>query len=341
MKHLLVAITALASAGLAVAGCTARPPRSEAVHPEDADVRTRGHDAGVAHATGTIATSRTSDRMDMASTKGPPDALDRARSARGRYVTPSPVERDTLREAMRALVAGDRSRAELFAAKVGFVVDALEPYPDLLLLRERDDARRGGGAYVLRTGCTSRLVVQAPHTLFDAHTLPIAWAVFARTHARALFVDTVHRYRGAEASASGDHPADVAHADDSLFHAATLGALDALRTPDVVQIHGFAPRSGGADVRAVVSVGVDRENLRDTALAKRALEEALRGPVLRFPDEIRELGATTNVQGRATRARGGRFLHVELGAEVRERAAEDSDTRVRIADAIVRALGGR
>ncbi len=191
---------------------------------------------------------------------------------------------------------------------------------------------------MVRPGSTSNLIIQAPHRFHDEHTLPIAWQLFARTKALALYVNTVHRYRGSEPDNDGNHPADVAHNQDSLFHAATLGAIDAVRNVDLVQIHGFDDREETADYAAVVSAGERKRGLRHVQETRERLERALGQTVLRFPDDTSKLGATTNVQGMAVRAHDGRFLHVELSTKVRARCSRNASTTATLVDEIARAL---
>ncbi|WP_438013697.1 hypothetical protein WMF18_22480 [Sorangium sp. So ce315] len=80
----------------------------------------------------------------------------------------------------------------------GFALRAV-PGRDLWVLSEEakdKERRRGAAAVVLRTGAAASLIVEAPHTFFDRGTLPIALAVFEAQRARALVVNTSHRYGG-------------------------------------------------------------------------------------------------------------------------------------------------
>ncbi|MGK3992954.1 hypothetical protein [Sorangium sp. So ce1024] len=80
----------------------------------------------------------------------------------------------------------------------GFALRAI-PGRDLWVLSEEvkdKERRRGAAAVVLRTGAAAPLLVEAPHTFFDRGTLPIALAVFEVQRARALLINTSHRYGG-------------------------------------------------------------------------------------------------------------------------------------------------
>ncbi|XXX72256.1 hypothetical protein WMF30_31870 [Sorangium sp. So ce134] len=91
------------------------------------------------------------------------------------------------------------------AAPPGFALRAV-PGRDLWVLSEDGSRRRGAAAVVLRTGAAAPLIVEAPHTFFDQGTLPIALAIFEAQQARALIVNTSHRYGGhpKPSNAAGD-----------------------------------------------------------------------------------------------------------------------------------------
>lgn len=254
-----------------------------------------------------------------------------------RYVVPTEAEYRTMRDAVAELAQGQRERARESLATIGFQVVDLEG--DLVLVRE-GARRRGGGAYVFRSGATSRLIVQAPHTFFDEGTLPLACELFARGHGSALFINTSHRNKSAPKTPSGVFPADVAHARDSLFQAATEGMLRAraAQKPVVVQLHGFGERE--AEGAVVLSAGVRRLRLANVSAAHAALGRVIDGGVLRFPDDQNDLGATTNVQGALVREAGGQFLHVELGAPLRRALLSNAIYRASVLSTLADAMEG-
>lgn len=267
-------------------------------------------------------------------------ATRRGGSDADRYVVPTDAEREAFRDLVARIVGSGptgRSAAATLATSIGFEIVDVAEVPGAVLVRELPSKRRGGGAYILRLESASKLFVQAPHTFFDEGTLPLACELFARADARALFIDTAHRYKAADADEKGDHPADVAHAASSLFQAATEGALRAAPQATVVQLHGFAARDAGTTV--VVSGG---ERAPGNALVTRvaqALSGATQG-VRRFPEDTGELGATTNVQGAAVRKAGGQFLHVEMQSGLRRSMLSDAEMRGRFLGALAAAVGG-
>jgi hypothetical protein len=316
----------------------------------------RAHDAsGTADAASTSTPSTSSSQastvLDRESDGSPamkcPDELIYARrggSDENRYVVPDDGERAALTDAIGKLAADPaanpaaRHDAETRLTAIGFEVVDIASLPGAVIVREVESRRRGGGAYLIRLGSTSRLAVQTPHTFFDEGTLPLGCELFARTGARALFVETAHRYKAAEATEDGEHPADVAHQSDSLFQAATSGLLGAGVTT-FVQLHGFTLRKPNEIV--VLSSGAKVPGDALVERARDALAPVLKsgGHVARFPADTLDFGATTNVQGALVRSKGARFLHVEMDSRLRKDLNLMPDYRGRFLLALASALG--
>jgi hypothetical protein len=213
--------------------------------------------------------------------------------------------------------ARDLARAHVLELQL---VDARDAGGALWVLREAGNRRAGDGLYVFRPG-GAPVCVQAPHTFFDEGTGDIALAVAADLRAVALFANTVHRYAPVVAGAA-ESAADVAHAPRSLFRAATEGLLAARALP-IIQLHGFGPSEAlPADAAAVVADGAStRPPDAPAARLRSALAEALARRVLLYGVDAHELGATTNIEGRAAREAGAPFLHVEMSRATRSDAA--------------------
>jgi hypothetical protein len=236
----------------------------------------------------------------------------------GRFAVPTPQEQQIVEQAIKQLLTGvARDAVQKSLATVGFRIDAIAEWPGVLFVHE-ETRLRGGGGYVLRPEAKSRWAVQAPHTFFDAGTLPLACTMFQKSDARAFFFNTSHRYKSATKTADGRSPADVAHGDSTLFQAATRGLLASVPACSVVQLHGFAERE--VAFAAVVSAGERRSPVPPHVLsAKSELTKLLGKAVAAYPDDTTELGATTNVQGALVRRGGGMFLHVEMSGPTRTR----------------------
>ncbi len=311
--------------------CTAKQRRTEAVSPVVAEARGRERDAPSSVLAHENAPSYACPEALLAARKGGRD--------NDRYVTPTPDKRTALRQTVERLLAQDggaNDAASGLAASAGYELVQLPEWPSTVLLRERTSEQHGGGAYVVRLGARSQTVVQAPHTFFDEGTLPLACELFQRSRSMMLFIDTAHRYLAADVDEQGDHPADVAHASDSLFQAATDGVVHVAADATLVQLHGFASRP--ENLRVVLSTGVSRRNEALLTRVAERIGRVIGTGVARFPDDTRELGATKNAQGIAARAVGARFLHVELESSVRKLLLGDEALRGQFLEALAASL---
>ncbi len=232
---------------------------------------------------------------------------------------------------------GPVERWAVGAASVGFELFALESAASrLVVLREAQDARRGGGIYALRAVIRGRpLVLQAPHAFHDVGTGDLAREAFEATGAAALTLNTVHRHLGArEGAPSSGSPADVAHVPMSHFQGATRGLARALPRAVFCQIHGYSaarhPELSGIDL--VASRG-EASAVADPAfdrLVDRLERLAGKGRVAVYGRDPRadRLGATRNVQGRFLNAYSDdAFYHLELSAGLRERLGQEPALR--------------
>ncbi len=262
-----------------------------------------------------------------------------------RFVAPSDAELTMFREWMRG--AGEGARAgknPVDKAPGGFVAQAAGDR-GVWLVSERPDARRGAGAFALRIGDAVPLIVEAPHTFFDEGTLPIAMEVFDGHKARALLINTVHRNNakrkgahGEEASTKegeGGSESDMAHASKTFY----LGAHEALTlaNPDAIaiQIHGFDDASAPG-VHVILSAAKTGTNIKPIADSLGKVLEPER--VKMYPEQIRTLGGTTNVQAKASGRMSRRFVHMELSGTLRHQLVADASLRGRFVEALVKPL---
>lgn len=205
------------------------------------------------------------------------------------------------------------------------------------LLAEAPDTRRGAGLVAIRPASRRRVIIEAPHSYFDVGTLELSMAAFEQLSARALLVNTFHRGgRGSKEertrrALSGESPSDVAHNARSFFAAAHEELVKAEPGAIAVQLHGFRD-DAAPDVDAIVSASRTR--------ASPQLVAAQLGPVLGkervavYPDQIRKLGGTQNVQAQLSRKLDAGFIHLELSASVRTRLNEDTELRRRFLEAL-------
>lgn len=220
----------------------------------------------------------------------------------------------------------------------------------LWALIEALEPRRGRGSYVFRLGPieprrpSTEYLLQAPHSRHDKHTGTIALSLFAEADgrpARALFVNSVHRYAQADGTRgkrepARANPADPAHREDHPFARATARVLKAYDLA-IVQLHGFERDEQANDPEIIVSSGRLQPTTADSGTLVRLRQMFPELAVAQFGVDTDRLGATTNVQGQAARTLRRCFVHIEAGEAVRENLRNDRDARRRFAAAL---LGG-
>ncbi len=214
-------------------------------------------------------------------------------------------------------------------------------------LYEAEGRVRGVGAYVFRVAPAEEgkaILLQAPHAFFDLGTGRIAAEMFfdppPGARPRALFTNTIHRYQLAPGNKKKrrHNPADVAHNPQHAFSIATEAFAIAAGGARVIQIHGFGARTDDDDggevgsVAMVVSAGDDAGSSPLTAALASALVGEHGPEIKRFPEDVRFLGATTNVQGRLLRKLdGAEFVHVEMSSDFRKKVQGDAAVRKKLA----------
>jgi hypothetical protein len=239
---------------------------------------------------------------------------------------------------LRLATRGTRSEV---TAPTGFRL--LELDSAVSLLAEEQDQRRGAGVLALRRGAAQPWVIEVPHSFFDEGTLEIGLNAFAWSQARALLVNTVHRYRsrssdvpeGADSDEDGDGDgaavSDVAHAEASFFLTTHAACVDALGEVGVVQLHGFSDASAPSADLVLSAAGSNA----DPTPVERALERDLGIRVAVYPTEIKKLGGTKNQQVRYSIAAQRPFLHVEMSRSLRKRLNNNPDQLRRFVAALL------
>lgn len=261
----------------------------------------------------------------------------RRQSSEGKYLSPPRDEIARYEALFRRALRGEGAEALRGPAReLGFeVVPADGQEAGIVVLREMEGSRQGRGFYAFRSSGAVPTLLSAPHADNDAHTGTIVESLFLETRACAGAWSTVDRNQVDEGGRSGS---DLTHIPDSVFHAMTRAF--ALEHPRglVVQIHGFAAEERKSRIAAtadmILSCGVRKPPswLRQVASSLRAGSFA---NVLVFPDDVDELGALTNTQGKDLRKLGkADFLHMELGLSVRHRLKAEASARAELWKAI-------
>lgn len=121
---------------------------------------------------------------------------------------------------------------------------------------------------------------------------------------------------------------DLAHSDTSYFNTLTQAFGSLSSEGHTIQIHGFAQGKrktlAGEQADAIVSNGTQLGNETIDALDN-CLGLSTAYTVLSYPEEVQELGGTTNSQGKTLRLLGNHgFVHLELSYPFRKAASRSN-----------------
>jgi hypothetical protein len=234
------------------------------------------------------------------------------------YRPPESAEKRRLRSALRALEAGEPSRAADEARELGYKirtgVDRETGRPFGLAVNAADE--RAWGWYLIDLSAPVRLAIEVPHPNSDLRTEEIGLALYRAVPGSVLLVAGTHRR-------VDDDAGDVAHRTDSMFHA-VAGDLAERGLPQV-QLHGFHD-DNLPDTDVVISPGAGDAGDPVRSVADR-IDEDFR--VCRsWTRDCGRLEGRTNEQGRDAARYGTPFVHVEISRSVRDdRAAWSSLVR--------------
>lgn len=235
------------------------------------------------------------------------------------YRPPVATERASAVTAVEAVLAGPDSigAAEAALGEIGFTMSVSDDPATgrrFALFASRQDGERSWGALLVDLSRRVDLAIEVPHPNSDLRTERLGVRVFRRVPGSILIVAGAHR--GAAGGA-----ADVAHNEDSLFHAMAM-TLAGRRIPQI-QLHGFADKNlDGADV--VVSTGSAGLSATARRLADR-VEDAGFTACRAWRARCGQLEGTTNVQGQAAAANRAAFIHLEVSWTVRRDDSRQAD----------------
>lgn len=239
-----------------------------------------------------------------------------------RFLLPERRESDAAGTVFRQMMDG--SSVDLATvAEAGLELPLADSFS---IAADRGDAPAGRGFFVLRS--TGRAVLlSAPHQFRDLGTGIIAAQLMETMDFRGLAVNTAPRDLGVPGIAGDSDLSDLSDTHFNAFHLAFFHAHPAGR---VVQLHGFAKEKrrsrAGREAEVILSSGS-----ADPTDGVRQMAECLTAMGLRtlvYPQDVQELGGTTNSNLAALRAAGapnGYFVHVEMSAETRKELRRNPD----------------
>ncbi len=224
-------------------------------------------------------------------------------------------------------------------AKEGMLLERLNlPGAKGWLLSEKEDEQRGRGVFFIKDG-EGKVFLQAPHSFFDKGTGLIVSSLIEENDFAGAAWNTVPRY-ALQNNYKG--PADTQAHDRNYFVAFARAFARCRKVSHLVQLHGFAAKKrktdAGKRAGAIVSGGTRTPRaLLFTVVV--ALKLRLPKPVLLYPLEVKELGATKNVCGSTLRrlSHNG-FVHIELNGNLRKELITDAKLRSKLANGLIKYL---
>ncbi|WP_324261624.1 hypothetical protein U4960_00110 [Altererythrobacter sp. H2] len=180
------------------------------------------------------------------------------------------------------------------------------------------------------------LLISAPHRRADRLTGALTLRLFNELGAAAAAWNSVHR-RAGESNCEGT--TDLARLRRNPFTAFSLAFAAAYPKGRVVQIHGFDPdrrvSTAGRNADLILSSGSETATPAVRAIARCVRDDLPDWQVAVFPNDVRELGARKNAQGRQLRATGFHgFVHVELAYHFRVQLMENEELRGRFGNCL-------
>jgi len=236
------------------------------------------------------------------------------------YTTPTSAQLYQGEQLFKRLFArGSYANARSDALELGFSWQ--ETDIDITLL---EIEKRGWGEYRFSKTGDSGKVLQAPHRFYDKHTGTIARQLFELQGFTSIALNSLSRRTAVDRG--GVATADLARLSNS-FHIAYSRAFAAVYPQgQLIQLHGFS-REKRASMEArqtnmILSTGGPWSSAY--LLAIQDCFYASDWTSLRYPQQVRELGATRNSVGALLRNLGhGGFTHIEMDLDTRQQLSSD------------------
>lgn len=194
-----------------------------------------------------------------------------------------------------------------------------------------EETPMGIGLIAIRCGKANPIILQAPHSIHDLWTGAIVRTLFISMPFRMAMWNTVHRYRSAEGEHKQDseHPADVSHNRDTVFH--QLGAMALNNNHDwrVAQLHGFEQ-----DVPWDMIISHGTKQYQPEQFAKSLKSQDF--SIGQYGKDATSLGGTQNILAQDLNPHSkGRFLHIEMSLPLREQLRTDESLQQALGKGLV------
>ena len=188
------------------------------------------------------------------------------------------------------------------------------------VLAEAESLRYGRGFYLFQPSPQLAVALQATHSFRDLHTGKLVLSLATHYRVAAAAWNTVPRsfkQNGRQIDA------DMAHLSNSYFLAFSRAFASVYQTGYLMQVHGFAKRKRSTIAAAQADVIISSGSYTPSSAvlaANYCLKHMIPGVVHLYPQDVSELGGTTNRIGQMLRHMGHPgFVHLELSKPLRER----------------------
>lgn len=199
----------------------------------------------------------------------------------------------------------------------------------------------GWGVFAYQTKYKNPVFLQAPHRYFDIHTGTIADTGWRQGIAQVYMTNSAHRAVGQEQNPKLN--SDISNASRSALLAASEAWIAANPDGVIVQLHGYSKGNritdAGRSADIIISHGTGQLYRYGTRLQQiqECLLDSLEVTVLRYPEQVGELGGTQNnvAQALASWGKSEQFIHVEMSRGVRDLLANDQAKALEVLQCIV------
>lgn len=248
----------------------------------------------------------------------------------GEYTIPSGEDLQNAEKLFEHLFKGILDdETKRLSAMIGFIISELDHSGEkLIILKEKDDKKRGRGFFIFRLDDYREFAIQIPHAFADIHTREIGLRLFLDARANAVVFNTVAREYTSDKDQKKE--ADMAHIKESYFIAFARAFARTHQSGYMVQLHGFSKQKrithSARQSDMIISSGKSTVS-HITMEIYRCLKDSTNLKVSLYPYDVKELGGKTNSTGIILNRMGyNGFVHIEMSMVLRNLLMNNEQT---------------